>query len=167
MPKKALFEKAYALLDEVTPLSFDCGSLCGGRCCKSNAIDGQDCGMLLLPGEDELLSGIQGFDIRNSGNGRVLICSGRCQRDKRPFACRIFPYYARLDGDRISLRVDPRAVSVCPIAHGKKGMRHTASFHRNAVRAVWILCRDKDIKKELMAISDFCGEMLEFYRSMI
>lgn len=165
--KKALLQKAYSLLDDVTPLSFDCGSLCGTACCKSDTISGQDCGMLLLPGEDKLLSGLDGFDIKESGNGMVLICGSRCDRNYRPFACRIFPYYAKFDGDKIHLRLDPRAVAVCPIARRKKGTRHTASFHRNAVRAIRLLCRDDDIKKELTNISEFCDEMLEFYSKMI
>ena len=41
-------ERAYALLEDLTPLTTDCGAVCDGRCCHESA-DSQ--GMLLFPGE--------------------------------------------------------------------------------------------------------------------
>ncbi len=171
--KKELILRAYELLDRVTPLYFDCGTLCCKRCCDDDVFEGSKGGMVLLPGEDELLCGQDGFQIICTEHGKSLICSGSCNRGFRPFMCRIFPFYPKItycketDHFDISLRIDPLALSVCPIARHKKGARHSVYFHRNAVRAVRILLKDKEIAKELTAESDYRDEMLFFYSKMI
>ena len=83
--------------------------------------------------------------------------------------CRIFPFYARIDKEteRISLRIDPRAANVCPIALKKKGIRHSVFFHRNAVRAIRLLMRDEDFRREIIKTSEFCDGLYEFYRTLI
>ena len=53
-------ERAYALLEELTPLTTDCGAVCGGRCCQESA-DSE--GMLLFPGEETFLAE-DGYTIR-------------------------------------------------------------------------------------------------------
>ncbi len=166
--KLALLKKAYSLLDEVTPLKFDCGSLCGGKCCDCSSVESTDNpGMLLLPYEDKLTVS-DGFRIEQGEDGKVLICGGRCDRDLRPFSCRIFPFYARItDDNKISLRIDPRAFLTCPIAQKKKGTRHSVYFHRNALRAVRVLMKDEDFKKELIKTSEFCDGLYSFYRKML
>ena len=125
--------------------------------------------MSLLPYEDTLIGGFEEFDIRDTNDGKVLICNGRCERLFRPFACRIFPYYARIDEKTgsISLRLDPRSVNVCPIATKQKGTRHPVYFHRNAIRAVRLLMKDEDFKRELIKTSDFCDGLYEFYRTLV
>lgn len=125
--------------------------------------------MLLLPYEDVLLGGCEDFDIKQTDDGKILFCKARCERAFRPFACRIFPYYARIDkqSGRISLRVDPRSVNVCPIAIKKKGTRHSVYFHRNAVRAVRLLMKDEDFKREIIKTSDTCDGLYELYRTLI
>jgi hypothetical protein len=57
--KHDLILEAYDLLSDVTPKKYDCGILCSAACCGENMSHGDedDCGMLLLPGEKELLSG--------------------------------------------------------------------------------------------------------------
>ena len=168
--KWALLRRAYALLEDSTPLKYDCGKLCGGACCKADTINSEtDGGMSLLPYEDALIGGCEEFDIRDTNDGKVLICNGRCERLFRPFACRIFPYYARIDEKTgsISLRLDPRSVNVCPIATKQKGTRHSVYFHRNAVRAVRLLMKDEDFKRELIKTSDFCDGLYEFYRTLV
>ncbi len=124
--------------------------------------------MSLLPYEDTLIGGFEGFEVKDTDDGKVLICDGKCERMIRPFACRIFPYYARIDtsSGRISLRIDPRSVNVCPVALKKRGTRHSVHFHRNAVRAVRILMRDEDFKREIIKTSEFCDSLYEFYRSL-
>ena len=167
--KYALLRRAYALLENVTPLRYDCGKLCGGACCKSDTVNSETCGgMSLLPYEDVLIGGADGFEVKDTDDGKVLICSGRCERIFRPFQCRIFPYYARIDAQtgRISLRIDPRSVNVCPMALKQKGTRHSVYFHRNAVRAIRLLMRDEDFKKELIKTSEFCDGLYDFYRSL-
>ena len=168
--KWALLRRAYALLEDSTPLKYDCGKLCGGACCKADTVSSETVGgMSLLPYEDTLIGGCEGFDVKDIADGKVLICSGKCERMFRPFACRIFPYYARIDEKTgsISLRLDPRSVNVCPIATKQRGTRHSVYFHRNAVRAVRLLMKDEDFKKELIKTSMFCDGLYEFYRTLV
>ncbi len=123
---------------------------------------------MLLPYEDVLIGGCREFEIKDTDDAKVLICGGRCQREFRSFMCRIFPYYARIDSQtgRISLRIDPRAVNVCPMALKKRGTRHSVYFHRNAVRAVRTLLYDEDFKREFIKTSEFCDGLYEFYRTL-
>ena len=167
--KYALLRRAYALLEDVTPLKYDCGSLCSGACCKSDTVTSEtEGGMQLLPYEDMLIGGADGFTVKDTSDGKVLICDGRCERIFRPFMCRIFPYYARIDKETgsISLRIDPRSANVCPMALKQKGTRHSIYFHRNAVRAIRLLMRDEDFKRELIKTSEFCDDLYDFYRSL-
>lgn len=162
--------RAYALLENYTPLKHDCGRLCGNACCKPCAVKGEaPGGMMLLPYEDVLIGGCDAFDIKDTDDGKILICGGNCERMFRPFMCRIFPYYASIDKDtcKITLKADPRSVGVCPIAVRKKGTRHSVYFHRNAVRAVRLLMKDDDFKRELIKTSEFCDSLYEFYAKLV
>lgn len=165
--KLDLLKKAHALLDEATPLKFDCGKLCGSRCCKRSSVGNtENPGMLLLP-DEELLFDAPSFSVIDGGDGKLLSCNGACERSSRPFSCRIFPFYAETDGEKISLRPDPRAFMCCPVAVRKKKTRHSVFFHRNAVRSVRILMKDKDFKRELIKTSEFCDGLYSLYRKML
>ena len=168
--KWALLRRAYALLENSTPLNFDCGKLCNGACCKADTLnDETEGGMALLPYEDTLIGGYEGFTVKDTEDGKVLLCRGSCERIFRPFACRIFPYYARIDKgtEGISLRIDPRSANVCPIALKQKGTRHSVYFRRNAIRAVRLLMKDEDFKRELIRTSEFCDSLYEFYYKLV
>lgn len=166
--KLLLLKSAYALLENTTPLKYDCGSLCDGICCKDNAINSKGTGMMLLPCEELLLQGTDGFEIKDTRDGKILICNGTCQRDKRPFFCRIFPYYASVEAEsgKIRLRIDPRSAGICPIATKQKRVRHSVYFHRNAVRAIRILMRDDDFKGEIIKTSEFCNSLYDLYAKL-
>ncbi len=80
--------------------------------------------MLLFPGEEVLFTNKQGFEIIDTDyvlpSGfvvKLLLCNEACQRDERPLACRIFPLmgFVAEDGE-IEVKIDPRAVIVCPLA---------------------------------------------------
>ena len=168
--KYALLRRAYALLEDVTPLKYDCGKICGGACCKPDSVNREtQGGMTLLPYEDTLIGGCDEFTIKNTQDSKVLLCSGSCERIFRPFACRIFPFYARIDKDTesISLRIDPRSVNVCPIALKQKGTRHSVYFRRNVIRAVRLLMKDEDFKREFIRTSEFCDSLYEFYYKLV
>ena len=49
---KKYYGKIYNMLDEVTPLSKDCGVLCDKACCKE---EDEPAGMFVFPFEEELL----------------------------------------------------------------------------------------------------------------
>lgn len=95
--------------EDITPLTFDCGLLCGSRCCKG----GKDAGMRLFPGETPDGS----FTVQKTPDGgRLLLCGGHCDRKVRPLSCRIFPLFPYLGEDgRIRAGFDPRAFAVCPL----------------------------------------------------
>lgn len=122
---------------------------------------------MLLPSEEQILKDVEGFKINDTQDGKILICSGSCSRDKRPFFCRIFPFYASVDADNhIRLRIDPRSANVCPIATAQKKLRLNVYFHRNAKRAIRILMRDDDFKNEILKTSEFCDSLYDFYAKL-
>ena len=109
-------------LKSVTPLKKDCGRVCGAACCRSP--EGEETGMLLFPGEEELYAGKDGWTIRDTAAGPMVICPGECDREERPLACRMFPLLP-LTGADGEIRAVPelRAKAVCPLARqGRSAM---------------------------------------------
>lgn len=171
--KHDLLLAAYDELSEVTPKKYDCGMLCSAACCAENHSHGDedDCGMLLLPGEKELLEGEAGFEfIDRDGEGTLLVCSGKCLRDLRPFACRIFPFYPKIvqSGRRLSVQIlpDPRSRNICPIMSDFRKRKTNILFLRAAKKATRILMQDEDIRKELVSQSDMISD-IEKLRGLI
>lgn len=137
----SLLRRAYAVLQDVTPFSYDCGKICSARCCGGGSADG----MWLLPGEEQLLP--EDFTILTAEDGqKVAVCGGLCQREHRPFSCRIFPLFPVIREDeagrtRIRAEFDPRAVRICPIAAGQ--FRTQRAFRLAVIRATRLLLRSE------------------------
>lgn len=127
---------ARELLAEETPLTRDCGGLCGRACCQADETGLN--GMLLYPFEHKLYEKpIEGFaytlhrDDTLYKGGYRLVCEGHCPREHRPLACRMFPLRTRLTLDEGTgetgcvAELDPRAWAVCPLleAGGLRAMR--------------------------------------------
>ena len=125
---------ARSLLESQTPLKTDCGRLCGHACCQPDET-GEN-GMLLYPYEEQLYrKPIEGFPFRLEPDDRLhkggmrLICEGRCPREHRPLACRIFPLRMRVTDveghTQVTAELDPRAWAVCPLPEegGLRAMR--------------------------------------------
>ena len=94
--------------------------------------------MYLYPGEESLFPGAEDWydlewhrtDEREfcpDWEGKIpavafLICRGRCPRDRRPLACRLFPLAAEVTADRtghgyaIDVGLDADAAIMCPLA---------------------------------------------------
>jgi hypothetical protein len=109
-----LLHEARLLLEEITPLSSDCGILCGKACCSGSDEDG----VLLLVGEAALYQGADWCRVASRGGFDILFCGGRCPRGQRPFFCRLFPLMVRFKRDGVpSLSMDPMARALCPLAH--------------------------------------------------
>lgn len=164
----ALFATVYALLDE-PPHRFDCGRLCGRRCCDSGCAGESVEGMRLLPGEKQFLQSVAPFAFiyKQSEDGDVLVCNGRCDRAVRPIACRIFPYYAKIAEKAgrvdILLRRDPRSLAVCPLV-SESPYRPTPAFCGNFKRAMRLLIKDEEIADDVRKTSSFNESLLAFYR---
>ena len=109
-------------LKNVTPLKRDCGRICGACCCRP--LEGENTGMLLFPGEAEAYAGKDGFEVRKTAQGDLLLCSGVCDRDERPLSCRLFPLLPVIGDDgKVRVITDLRAKAVCPLARqGKSAM---------------------------------------------
>ena len=80
--------------------------------------------MLLFPGEAELYAGRRDWIIRRAAGGQLAVCPGRCDRDERPLACRMFPLLPREGEDgKVRVVTDQRARAVCPLARqGRSAM---------------------------------------------
>ena len=135
---------ARELLRELTPLKTDCGRLCGGACC-----DGDDAtGMLLFPGEDALYAScdfarvIPADFALGSEDVKLLVCTGCCERDNRPLACRLFPLFLTFKEDGVTkMRLDRRAKAVCPLTdYGIKSL--DPEFKQAARQAYDLLLED-------------------------
>ena len=109
---------ARELLHYATPLKSDCGRLCGAACCEGD----EQTGMLLFPGEEALYQGcdfarVLHADFTLAGRqALLLICEGRCARENRPLACRLFPLFLQFKEDGSTrVKLDTRARAVCPL----------------------------------------------------
>ena len=141
-----VLKKARALLAKVTPLKTDCGRVCGARCCRS--LDGEETGMLLFPGEEEEYLEKPGWKVRETPAGLLAVCPGRCERDERPLACRIFPLLPVLRDDGVKAAADQRARAVCPLL--RQGIRGMNPAFAEAVReAGRILAEDPEQREFL------------------
>lgn len=136
--------RAYAAIGERTPLCSDCGALCGAACCESDG-DGQG-GVDLLPGEIELIGNAEWMETSHDPrmDAEMIVCTAMCEREKRPFLCRVFPLCPVVGRDgRWTVRMDARARAMCPLTRG--GVRGLdPQFVRGCVRAVRILAEEPD-----------------------
>ena len=148
---------ARELLCELTPLKTDCGRLCGGACCEGD----EETGMLLFPGEDALyetcsFARVIPADFALGGEQvKLFVCAGRCERENRPLACRLFPLmaYTRKDGT-LGVRTDARGRAVCPLCHGPASAL-SRDFREKALAVYALLMQDPEqaaFLKELMAL---------------
>ena len=149
--------RVYEAIGDKTPLQTDCGALCGAACCCVDA-DGQG-GVNLLPGERERLERVEWgeIDVDPHMKTPMLMCTGMCEREKRPFLCRIFPLCPVIGkGGKWTVRMDARARAVCPLTRG--GLNGLdPDFVRGCVKAVRIIAADaegEDFLRQWAAIEE-------------
>lgn len=161
-----IYSRVYSILNERTPVMFDCGKLCSSACCKDNGL-----GMLLFPHEESYLKlNDNEFTIKDSNividnyNVKLLYCKGTCNRNVRPLACRIFPLFPYTYKDnRITIKFDSRASVTCPLLlTDLDGIYMSGIFRLMVYKASIILLEDPLIRsylthltKELDTIADF------------
>ena len=127
MKKENVINSCYSLLRNVTPLSFDCGKICNGKCCKGD----NKTGMVLFPGEEKILD--KNINVINDDEGfKIAVCGGVCNRNYRPLSCRIYPLFPVIKNENgreyIQVEIDPRAD--CPLCLGEY------EFKKNFIKAV-------------------------------
>ena len=144
----ALF-RAREKLNSITPLKRDCGRVCGSRCCDS--LEGEETGMLLFPGEDALYRDREGWTIRQTPAGPMVICPGTCSREERPLACRLFPLLPVIRSGTVKAAVDQRAYAVCPLARqGIRALdRRMLAVDGEQYRFLEVLTEEQDELKQL------------------
>lgn len=164
MYKKILYKKAYRLLEGSTPLKYDCGMLCGKKCCSGD----KDAGMHLYPGEETFLSEKHDFldvrkDLFNNTDIFFAICKGNCARAHRPLACRIYPLIPYIDGKgRMNIIKDPRARYICPLLSDLKEIQIERSFVRRITEVFRLLAQDTEIKAYITTLSNVLDEYSRF-----
>ena len=104
---KRTIQKIYQRLDEVTPVDFDCGKLCGEVCCFYDADEThtEELVLYLLPGEELMYEDSPDFELYYMDSSEIryphswkdniylVKCKNppRCDRSIRPIQCRTFP----------------------------------------------------------------------------
>ena len=138
--KKTEYEEIYRLLDAVSPLPYDCGTLCGAICCGAEEepadTESFELGIYLLPGEEKLhgkkedwliwsLERAEDYDFPDSWTGNVCFvrCKNppHCPREKRPIQCRTFPLSPHFteDGRLVLILNDEELPYRCPLIEDK------------------------------------------------
>lgn len=164
------FEKRFAALEgareklaAVTPLTRDCGALCGALCCSPDE-DGRG-GMLLFPGEEACYETLpRGFALRRAAEGLLLTCGGTCTRDTRPLACRVFPLMFVTEDGVPGVRLDPRAWPLCPLMpSGMPGLKR--DFVEAAREAAAMLCASPEhrafVEEEQLRVDEMTRPLWE------
>lgn len=163
MEKENLLKTAYSILRKTTPLSFDCGLLCGGKCCKGD----DDTGMILFPGEENLID--ETITVKERADGiKIAVCGGSCDRNKRPLSCRIYPLFPMVykddyGNDRVTAVFDIRAE--CPISKGDYAFQK--SFIKSVRRAGKYLLLNDETKEVCKKISEEVEERYKLLEKLI
>ena len=152
------------ILENSTPLGkYDCGLLCGAKCCKGD----ENTGMWLFPSEEDYYKNKENFNIKKTDGNfgyPMLVCSGECKREDRPLSCRIYPFFPLVSevNGKIKIRTicDIRGISSCRIL--KDGLKPDRKFIRNLRLCARSLARDKELLGYLKNQGDEICEIAEF-----
>lgn len=155
MKKENVILTCYSLLRKTTPLDFDCGKICNGKCCKGDS----KTGMLLFPGEEGLVDPNINI-IENEYGDKLAVCNGTCDRDRRPLACRIYPLFPLIeesDGEAtIRVCFDYRAD--CPLASPEEGYEFNKRFVKAVKRVGKYLLLNDETKAYYLQLSEMCAD---------
>jgi len=170
LDKKAFYTKLYKMLENVTPLTVDCGQLCDGACC---AVTDEITGMYLFPGEKVMYDPmpewgeLHDIDFTYDGGKSVdlFTCPGKCDRSLRPLSCRIFPLvpYAKRGGE-LEIRMDIRGRGMCPLATAMKPCDLDPEFVEKVTLAMQLCMKVRDTREFIYSLSESIDQLKEdFY----
>lgn len=146
-----MYKRIFKIIGDLTPLKSDCGVICGGACCKGD----KNTGMRLFPHEESLL------DVTEKENVRLAVCKGKCDRNHRPLACRIFPFFPTIDEKgRVFVELDYRATRLCPMVEHYEEIIFDRKFLKAVRKVGKILVKDHECKEFLY---DSTKEIDTFY----
>lgn len=163
MYKKALYNMAYRMLNNSTPLKADCGLICNSKCCNGD----EGYGMLLFPGEKEYLTYKRSeLIIKDKSlygmNVPFAVCKGLCNRNLRPLSCRIYPLAPYINSGKLTIIEDPRAKYICPLLFEKEILKIDVFFKRNVYDTFYLMSQDAEIKHFLINFSKLLDEYARF-----
>lgn len=140
-----LYKKAVRIIGDYTPLKSDCGELCSGRCCKGD----KDTGMILFPFEQTILK------VNEENDVRLAVCGGNCEREERPLACMLFPFFPCIDENgKITVTEDYRGINICPMITAKDKIRFKRGFLRRVKKVGRLLKKDETCREFMLGVSE-------------
>lgn len=150
----SVIEKAKAAIGSLTPLKgHDCGQLCSAACCKGD----ENTGMYLFPNETTPLRTVEVSD-----GLRLAVCNGRCNREDRPLACMIFPFFPTVDEKgKVYTEIDSRAYSVCPLAVHSEEVIFDKAFQKAVRKAGKQLVKDEECLEFMRFVTEQIDEINE------
>ena len=152
-----MYNKAYSEIGALTPISADCGKLCGAKCCEGD----ENMGMILFTGEEHLMSAY-GFPVKETTMDGIPVffttCPGTCKRPYRPLACRIYPMAPDYRDGVLTIVQDPRAKMSCPLLVANAVEK---KFQDAVLRAFNVLLEEEAIRNMLCHYT----AMLDKYRN--
>lgn len=153
--KKDMYDIINEIMGNLTPLTVDCGVLCGGACCKGDS----NTGMRLFPFEESSL------DIKHiDDNHKLVVCNGECIRNQRPLACKIFPFFPTIDDDgKIYVEFDYRAYRLCPMIEHSDELLFDPDFLDAVEKVGYILAQDDDCREFLYDCTEEIDTYFSFY----
>ncbi len=168
LDKKAFYTKLYKMLEDITPLSVDCGQLCNGACC---AVTDEITGMYLFPGEEVMYKPLPDwaeihdtyFTYDGGKEVNLITCPGICDRKLRPLSCRIFPlvpYVKR--GEKMEIVMDVRGKGMCPLATAMRVEDLSPDFVDAVTRAMKMCMLVRETREFLYSLSDSLNEFKIF-----
>lgn len=130
--KKKTWTAIYRLLDRVSPIDTDCGSLCGSVCCTCGGDVSEDMGIYLYPGEEKIHDRhsdwliwteerAEDYDFPDSWHGKIYFVRCKtppvCPRHLRPLQCRTYPLSPHISEDGILTLIynDEELPYSCPL----------------------------------------------------
>lgn len=158
MKKEKVLKSCYSVLRRTTPLNYDCGKICNGKCCNGD----EKTGMLLFPGEESLID--PDINVIETVNGdKLAVCNGNCDRNRRPLSCRIYPLFPVLtDEGEVKVCFDYRAD--CPLY--KDEYEFNKRFIKGVRRVGKYLLLNEETKELLLELSDACNEHYELLKKL-
>ncbi len=164
MTKEGFYNAVYSILGDVTPLKVDCGQLCNGACCE---VSDEITGMYLFPGEEVMYKSMpqwgEIYDTDFSYNGKyvdLFTCTGKCDRERRPLSCRIFPlvpYVKR--GGKMEIRMDIRGRGMCPLATAMRVEDLSPKFVSKVTATMKLCMANPETREFLYALSESLDEV--------